>query len=83
MSPWLIELLPALATLAGLATGRDDRDARGLAVGTSALTLLLAVVGWAASGSAAFVTLWRATSRPKDPHPNSRFAATTVRESMA
>ena len=57
MSPWLIVLVPALASFAGLAVGRDDRVARGVAVGASALTLLLAAVGWAASGSAAFVTL--------------------------
>ena len=47
MSPWLVVLVPALAALAGLAGGRDDRVARGVALGGSALTLLLAGVGWA------------------------------------
>ena len=47
MSPWLVVLVPAIAALAGLAGGRDDRVARGVALGGSALTLLLAGVGWA------------------------------------
>jgi NADH-quinone oxidoreductase subunit L len=46
VSPWLLVLVPALAALAGLASGRDDRIARGVAVGAAGLTLLLAVVGW-------------------------------------
>ena len=49
MSPWLVVLVPALAALVGLATGRDDRIARGVAVGASALTLVLALVGWVAT----------------------------------
>jgi NADH-quinone oxidoreductase subunit L len=47
VSPWLVVLVPAIAALAGLAGGRDDRVARGVALGGSALTLLLAGVGWA------------------------------------
>ncbi|HYN67053.1 MAG TPA: NADH-quinone oxidoreductase subunit L, partial [Ornithinibacter sp.] len=47
MNPWLLVVVLALAALAGLASGRRDRVARGVAVGASALTLLLAVVGWA------------------------------------
>ncbi|HET6967714.1 MAG TPA: NADH-quinone oxidoreductase subunit L, partial [Ornithinibacter sp.] len=57
MSPWLVVVLPALAALVGLATGRDDRIARGVAVGASALTLLLALVGWAATDDPTVTTL--------------------------
>jgi len=47
VSPWLLVIVPVLAALAGLAAGRDDRIARGVAVGAAGLTLLLAGVGWA------------------------------------
>ena len=57
MSPWLVVLVPALAALVGLGTGRDDRIARGVAVGASALTLLLALVGWAATDDSTVTTL--------------------------
>ena len=57
MSPWLIVLVPALAALVGLATGRDDRVSRGIAVGASALTLLLAVIGWAEADASSVTTL--------------------------
>ena len=57
MSPWLLVLVPALAALVGLASGRDDRIARGAAVGGSALTLLLAVVGWAVGSPSEVFTI--------------------------
>lgn len=57
MSPWLVVLLPALAALVGLGTGRDDRLARGVAVGASALALLLALVGWATTDDSTVTSL--------------------------
>ena len=57
MSPWLLVLVPALAALVGLASSRDDRIARGAAVGGSALTLLLAVVGWAVGSPSEVFTI--------------------------
>jgi len=50
VNPWLVVLLPAVAAVAGLATGGRDRPARVVAVGGSALTLLLALVAWLAQG---------------------------------
>ena len=50
MNAWPVVLLPALAALAGLFLGRDDRLARAVAVGGSGLTLLLAGVAWIAQG---------------------------------
>ena len=50
MNAWPLVLLPAAAALLGFVVGRDDRLARAVAVGGSALTLLLAVVGWAVQG---------------------------------
>ena len=50
MNAWPIVLVPAVAALIGLAVGRDDRLARLVAVAGSAVTLLLAVVGWAVQG---------------------------------
>jgi NADH-quinone oxidoreductase subunit L len=57
VSAWLLVLVPALAGVVGLATGRDDRMARGVAGGTGALTLLLAVVGWASGSRGGGVTI--------------------------
>ena len=57
MSPWLLVLVPALAAVLGVAVGRDDRVARGVAVGASSLMLLLAVVGWAVAGRSDVVTV--------------------------
>ncbi len=48
MSPWLLVLVPAVAAVLGVAVRRDDRWAGIVAVGASALTLLLAVVAWIA-----------------------------------
>lgn len=51
MNPWPVVLLPALASLIGLFAGQDLRDqrlAKGLAVGASAASLVLVVVAWAA-----------------------------------
>ena len=48
MSPWLVVLVPAVASLVGLGSGRDDRVARVVAVAASALALALALVGWVA-----------------------------------
>ena len=57
MSPWLVVLVPALAAVLGVAVGRADRVARGVAVGASSLMLLLAVVGWAVAGRSDVVTV--------------------------
>lgn len=51
MNPWPVVLLPALASLIGLFAGQNPRDqrlAKGLAVGASAASLVLVVVAWAA-----------------------------------
>ena len=55
MNPWPVVLVPALAALAGLAVGRDDRLARAVAVGGGGLALLLTVVGWAVTGGGVVV----------------------------
>ena len=49
MNPWPVVALPALASLIGLFTGQDLRDqrlAKGLAVGASAASLVLVVLAW-------------------------------------
>ncbi|MGG5259054.1 NADH-quinone oxidoreductase subunit L [Phycicoccus avicenniae] len=46
MSPWLLVLVPALASALGVAVRRDDRIARVVAVAAGGLTLLVALVGW-------------------------------------
>ncbi|MFL6166220.1 MAG: NADH-quinone oxidoreductase subunit L [Ornithinibacter sp.] len=56
MNAWPIVLVPALAALLGLVVGRDDRLARGVAVGGSAVTLLLAGIGWVAQGDSPVVS---------------------------
>jgi len=49
VNPWPVVALPALASLIGLFTGQDLRDqrlAKGLAVGASAASLVLVVLAW-------------------------------------
>ena len=49
MNPWPVVALPALASLIGLFAGQDLRDqrlAKGLAVGASAASLVLVVLAW-------------------------------------
>ena len=50
MNPWPIVLLPALASVVGLASARDVRLSRMVAVGVAALVLLLAVLAWVVQG---------------------------------
>ncbi len=50
MNAWPLVLVPAVAAVLGFFVGRDDRLARGVAVGGSALTLLLATVAWVMQG---------------------------------
>ncbi len=55
MNPWPVVALPALASLIGLFAGqnlRDQRLAKGLAVGASAASLVLVLVAWAAGAEA-------------------------------
>lgn len=55
MNPWPVVALPALASLIGLFAGqnlRDQRLAKGLAVGSSAASLVLVLVAWAAGAEA-------------------------------
>lgn len=47
MSPWLLVALPSLAAALGVAVRRSERRCGVLAVGAAALTLLLALFGWA------------------------------------
>ena len=56
MIAWPIVLVPALAALLGLVVGRDDRFARGVAVGGSVVTLLLAGIGWFVQGGSVIVS---------------------------
>ncbi len=56
MNAWPIVLVPAFAALLGLGVGRDDRLARAVAVGGSAVTLLLAGTAWAVQGGSAVVS---------------------------
>jgi NADH-quinone oxidoreductase subunit L len=46
VNAWPIVLVPAAAAVLGFFVGRDDRLARGVAVGGGALTLLLGVAAW-------------------------------------
>ena len=50
MNPWPIVLLPALASVAGLALARDARLPRLVAAGAAGLVLLLAALAWAVQG---------------------------------
>ena len=50
MNAWPIVLVPAVVAVLGFFVGRDDRLARGVAVGGGALTLLLATVAWVVQG---------------------------------
>ena len=50
MNAWPLVLVPAVAAVLGFFVGRDDRLARGVAVGGGALTLLLATVAWVVQG---------------------------------
>jgi len=50
VNAWPLVLVPAAAAVLGFFVGRDDRLARGVAVGGSALTLLLGVVAWVVQG---------------------------------
>jgi len=50
VNAWPLVLVPAVAAVLGFFVGRDDRLARGVAVGGSALTLLLATVAWVMQG---------------------------------
>ena len=56
MNAWPVVLVPALAALLGLVVGRDERLARGVAVGGGAVTLLLAGIGWVVQGGTATVS---------------------------
>ncbi len=56
MNAWPIVLVPAVAALLGLVVGRDERLARGVAVGGGAVTLLLAGIGWVAQGDTTVIS---------------------------
>ena len=55
MNPWPVVLLPALAALLGLFAGQDLRDqrlAKGLAVGAGAAAFALTLLAWASGTEA-------------------------------
>jgi NADH-quinone oxidoreductase subunit L len=55
VNPWPVVLLPAVAALLGLFAGQDLRDqrlAKGLAVGASAAAFALTLVAWVSGGDA-------------------------------